>query len=121
LLGRVVLEDVAHVGGCLNADFVRRDQLDVVELLVRVEAAFNRLLAHAGDSTWASVVGRKCEERPIRFAKLRVEVSGHQLSMCVPRVDIRLGEPDIAELNPAPVAGINCMTPVAPTAFARSG
>ena len=43
-------------------------------------AAFNRLLAHAGDSTWASIIRRKCEERPIRFAKLRVgEVSGHQL------------------------------------------
>jgi hypothetical protein len=47
LVGRVVLEDVAHVGGCFDADLLRRDDLDVVEPLVRVEAAFNRLLALA--------------------------------------------------------------------------
>src|SRR5262245_4638177 len=34
LVGRVVLEDVAHVGGRLDSDLFRRDDLDVVEPLV---------------------------------------------------------------------------------------
>src|SRR5262245_65243417 len=51
LVGRVVLEDVAHVGGRLDADLFRRDDLDVVEPLVSVEAALDRFLAHARDAS----------------------------------------------------------------------
>src|SRR4030095_14252371 len=40
LVGRVVLEDVTHVGGRLDADFLRRHYLDVVEPLVRIEVAW---------------------------------------------------------------------------------
>ena len=42
--GRVVLEDVTHVGGRLNADFLRRHYLDVIERLVRIEVALGRFL-----------------------------------------------------------------------------
>lgn len=42
--GRVVLEDVTHVGGRLDADFLRRHYLDVIEPLVRIEVALGRFL-----------------------------------------------------------------------------
>src|SRR5262245_33967131 len=49
LVRRVVLVDVAHVGGCLDPNLLRRDYLDVVEPRVRVEATLHRFLAHASD------------------------------------------------------------------------
>jgi UMF1 family MFS transporter len=49
LVGRVVLVDVAHVRRGLDADLLGGDELDVVEPLVRIEAALGRLLAHLRD------------------------------------------------------------------------
>ena len=63
LVGRVVLEDVTHVGGGFDADFLRRDDLDVVKPLVRSEVALGRFLAQVCDAPRTGVVGRKKETR----------------------------------------------------------
>src|SRR5262249_45658039 len=56
LVGGVVLVDIAHVGGGLDADLLRDHQLDVVEPFVRVEPLLLRLLAHLGDVARSGVV-----------------------------------------------------------------
>src|SRR5215831_1342548 len=101
LVGRVVLEDIADVGGRLDSDLFRRDDLDVVEPLVSVEAAFDRFLAHARDASRARVVGGEGEERTIRLVEIRVaKISAHQLVHILgPRMDVRFGGCDIADLH----------------------
>ena len=72
-----------------------RDDLDVVEPLVRVEAALHRLLAHLRDVAGARVVAREGEQRAVLLVELRVlEVPGHQLVHVLGAgVDVRLGLP----------------------------
>src|SRR5206468_9014096 len=62
LVRDVVLVDVAHVGRGLDADLLRRDDFDVVEPLVGVEAALGRLPAHLRNVARSAVVACECEQ-----------------------------------------------------------
>src|SRR6266576_2795461 len=62
LVRQIVLVDVGDVRHRLPADLLRRDQLDVVEPDVRVEATLGRGLAQPSDAPGAGVVGGEGEE-----------------------------------------------------------
>src|SRR5262247_2210473 len=62
LVRQIVLVDVGDVGRCLPADLLRRDQLDVVEPDIRIEAALGRGSAQPPDASGARVVGGEGEQ-----------------------------------------------------------
>src|SRR5580765_6687800 len=78
LIREIVLVDVGDVRDRLPADLLRRDQLDVVEPDVRVEAALGRGPAQPSDAPGAGVVGGEGEEPLVeRVHRLLGVVLGH--------------------------------------------
>src|SRR5215475_12460497 len=113
----VVLVDVAHVCRGLDPDPLGRDDLDVVEPLVGVEPAPLGFRAELREVPWPRVIGREREQRAGGLVELRIgEVTGHELIHVLRAgVNVRLDRPDVADAHLVLVAGMSCITPMAPT------
>src|SRR6266850_3638824 len=117
LIREIVLVDVGDVRHRLPADLLRRDQLDVVEPDVGVEAALGRGPAQPPDAPGPGVVGGEGEEPLVeRNHRLFVVVLGpHGAKELDPGVDVGLASVISPTFMSLPVAGMTCITPIAPT------
>src|SRR5262245_53034712 len=101
LVREIVLVDVGDVGRRLSADLLGRDQLDVVEPDVGIEAALGGGLPQPSDAAGPGVVRREGEEPLVEAVHRLVGVvlvhhGAHELH---PGVDVGLDLVDVADLH----------------------